>query len=214
MYNFVAIDFETLYVQRVTACAVGCVKYEDGQVTDTFYSLIQPPFEYDGISGPALEHIHGFTCDMFNDERRFPEVLKEMESFIGELPICAHNASFEKSVFAKCLEYYDTKTSIDYNNIIDTLTYSKTIEKRKGLKVSGTGSHRLDTLCEMYEIKTKCHHHALADSYMCGDLLVKLNELDHMSDKELKSLNITVPVPKPDNVRVPGTISLDELLTF
>ena len=215
MYSFVAIDFETLYVQRVTACAVGCVKYVDGEATETYYSLIKPPFEYEEISGPCLEYIHGFTCDMFNDEKRFPEILKELEMFIGDLPLVAHNASFEKSVVNKCLEYYNIKsTTIDYLNIIDTLNYSKQIEKRMGLNIKGTGSHRLDTLCEMYEVNTKCHHHALDDSYMCGDLLKKLYEYDCKSDSELKSMNIIVPVPKPDNVVIPGTISLEKLLTF
>lgn len=214
MYNFVAIDFETLYSQRVTACSVGCVKYINGEVTDTFYSLIQPPFEYDGITGPALEYIHGFTCDMFNNERRFPAVLKDLEEFIGDLPIVAHNASVEKSVFKKCLEYYDIETSIDYINIIDTLAYSKLIEKKKGLDVKGAGSHRLDTLCEMYNINTKLHHNALDDSYMCGDLLVELNRLDNLTLSALKKLDIVVPVPKPDNVVVPGTITLDKLLSF
>lgn len=215
MHSFVAIDFETLYVQRVTACSVGCVKYINGEVVDTYYSLIKPPFEYDGITGPALEYIHGFTCDMFNDEKRFPEVLKELENFIGDLTLIAHNASVEKSIFRKCLEYYDIKeTVIDYENIIDTLAYSKKVEKKKGLVVKGAGSHRLDTLCEMYDINTMCHHNALDDSYMCGDLYMKLNELDNMNLSALKKLDIVVPVPKPDNIVVPGTISLDKLLTF
>lgn len=210
--TFVSIDFETLYAQRVTACSVGCVKYIDGKAVDTYYTLIQPPFECESISGPALEYIHGFTCDMFSEEKRFPDILKELEEFIGDLKLVAHNASVEKSVFNKCCEYYGLETNIDYNNIIDTLKLSKIIEKKMGLNVSGPGSHRLDTLCEMYNIKTMLHHNALDDSYMCGDLYVELNKYDSMSLSEIKKVNLIVPVPKPDNVVLPGTITLDKLL--
>lgn len=211
--SFISIDFETLYVQRETACSVGCVKYINGEAVDTYYSLIQPPFECEKISGPALEYIHGFTCDMFTNERRFPEILKELEIFIGDLPLVAHNASVEKSIFKKCCEYYGIETTtIDYENIIDTLSLTKQLEKRMGLHVSGKGSHRLDTLCEMYEISTKSHHNALDDSYMCGDLLVKMNFFSKMNEKELAHIRLTVPEPKPDNVVIPGTITLERLL--
>lgn len=210
--SFVSIDFETLYAQRITACSVGCVKYIDGKVEDTYYSLIQPPFESDTISGPCLEYIHGFTCDMFTEERRFPEVLKELEAFVGDLKLVAHNASVEKSVFKKCLEYYGIDTFIDYENIIDTLKITKEVEKKLGLSLSGPGARRLDTLCEMYEIKTMTHHNALDDSYMCGSLLIELNKYRSMTISELNKVNLTVPVPKADNTMIPGTITLEKLL--
>ena len=40
--NFTAIDFETATGKRSSACAVGIVTVEDGVISDTFYSLIQP----------------------------------------------------------------------------------------------------------------------------------------------------------------------------
>ena len=46
MQNFAAIDFETANAERTSVCAVGVVVVRDGQVTDTFYSLIQPEPNY------------------------------------------------------------------------------------------------------------------------------------------------------------------------
>ena len=44
--SFVSFDFENLFPQRVTACSVGMVKYKNGVIVDTYYTLIRPPFEY------------------------------------------------------------------------------------------------------------------------------------------------------------------------
>ena len=78
--NLVGIDFETLYSQRVSACSVGMVKFVDGKKTDSYYSLIKPPFDYPGKCGMVLTHIHGFTEDSLKNERTFDEILPEMES--------------------------------------------------------------------------------------------------------------------------------------
>ena len=42
MKDFAAIDFETANNQRSSVCSVGLVIVRDGEITDTFYSLINP----------------------------------------------------------------------------------------------------------------------------------------------------------------------------
>ena len=71
--SFVSIDFENLFPQRVSACSVGMVKYKDGVIVDKYYTLIRPPFEYEGKRGPALTWIHGFTEDSFEGWRTFAD---------------------------------------------------------------------------------------------------------------------------------------------
>ena len=44
--NFIAIDFETANQQPSSVCSVGVVMVRNGQVADTFYSLIQPELNY------------------------------------------------------------------------------------------------------------------------------------------------------------------------
>ena len=51
--SFVAIDFETLYPQRVSVCSVGMVKYIDGKIVDKFYTLIRPTFDYSTLLCPT-----------------------------------------------------------------------------------------------------------------------------------------------------------------
>ena len=44
--DFIAIDFETANQQPSSVCSVGVVMVRNGQVADSFYSLIQPEPNY------------------------------------------------------------------------------------------------------------------------------------------------------------------------
>ena len=44
--DFAAIDFETANNERTSVCSVGVVIVRDGEIVDTFYSLIQPEPNY------------------------------------------------------------------------------------------------------------------------------------------------------------------------
>ena len=46
MKNFAAIDFETANLQRTSVCSVGIVIVRDGEIVDSYYSLIKPEPEY------------------------------------------------------------------------------------------------------------------------------------------------------------------------
>ena len=46
MENFAAIDFETANEQRTSVCSVGIVIVREGEIVDTYYSLIRPEPEY------------------------------------------------------------------------------------------------------------------------------------------------------------------------
>ena len=46
MKNFAAIDFETANEQRASVCSVGIVIVREGEIVDTYYSLIRPEPEH------------------------------------------------------------------------------------------------------------------------------------------------------------------------
>lgn len=56
--SFTAIDFETANRSFASACAVGVVRVEDGQVADTQYSLLRPPPGHDHFE-PGNIRVHG-----------------------------------------------------------------------------------------------------------------------------------------------------------
>lgn len=174
--SFVAIDFETLYSQRVSACSVGMVKYIDGVIVDRYYSLIRPPFDYPGKCGMMLTWIHGFTEDMLVNERTMDELLPEIEAFIDGMPLVAHNSSVERACFRDTISYYGLQTNIDYENIYDTYPLAQVIERNLGYFVEGPGTHSLDAVCRRFNIPELNHHNALDDAEMCGNLMLKFIE--------------------------------------
>lgn len=175
--SFVGIDFETLYSQRVSACSIGMVKYLNGKIVERYYSLIRPPFDYEGKSGKALTWVHGISEEMLRNEKTFAELLPEIEKFVDGLPLVAHNASVEKCCIRDICAYYDIKTKLDYENIIDTLPLSREAEAKVGKVVEGQGTHSLDAVCNRFGVEVKNHHNALDDAEMCGNLLVVFDEI-------------------------------------
>ena len=170
--SFVSIDFETLYAQRVSACSVGLVKYKDGKQVDHYYSLIRPPFEYEGKKGFALTHIHGFREEDLVAERTMESILPEIEKFVGDLPLVAHNASVEKGCLRDTIAFYGLKTNLAYDNIFDTLYLSKDVEKQLDIYEEGEGTHTLDAVCRRFGVCEQHHHNALDDAEMCGNLIL------------------------------------------
>lgn len=170
--SFVAIDFETLYPQRVSACSVGMVKYIDGEISDRYYTLICPPFDYPEKCGNMLTWVHGLTVDMVKDAKTFDELLPEMENFVDGLPLVAHNACVEKACIRDASAYYGVETTLDFENIYDTLPLSRQAESKLGISEEGPGSHQLDTVCKRFGISGNNHHNALADAEMSGNLMV------------------------------------------
>lgn len=59
MENFAAIDFETANSERTSVCSVGIVIVRNGEITDTFYSLIQPEPNYYTY---WCTRVHGLTA--------------------------------------------------------------------------------------------------------------------------------------------------------
>ena len=175
--DFVSIDFETLYSQRVSACSIGMVKYRDGKKVDQYYSLIRPPFDYPGKNGQVLTWVHGISEDDVRNEKTFVELLPEIEAFVAGLPLVAHNASVEKCCIRDVCAYYEIDTKLDYNNILDTLPLSREAEAKLGLQVEGQGTHSLDAVCRRFDIPELNHHNALEDAEMCGNLMVKFREV-------------------------------------
>lgn len=194
--TFVGVDFETLYSQRVSACSVGLVKYIDGVIVDRYYSLIRPPFDYEGKCGFPLTKFHGLRKEDLYDQRTMEEILPELEEFIGDLPLVAHNASVEKGCFRDTLAYYNLQTSIKYESIIDTLKISKEIEQRLGIYETGEGTHTLDAVCRRFAVKEMNHHHALDDAEMAGNLILAFKQALELGKVEPIEIKENLPQAK------------------
>ena len=156
MDNFAAIDFETANSQPSSVCSVGVVVVRDGEIADTFYSLIQPEPNYYYY---WCTRVHGLTHADTDNATVFPEVWAQVEPLIEGLPLVAHNHRFDEG----CLKAVFRVYQMDYPDYVfyDTLTASRR-------KMRYLPNHQLDVVAEACGYRLENHHHALADAMACA----------------------------------------------
>lgn len=148
--NFTAIDFETAHGKRWSICQVGLVRVENGITMEQFSALVQPPnnFYWDNFID-----IHGITPELTENAKTFDEVWQQIEPFIKNQNVVAHNGfSFDFHCLNQTLEYYD----IEPPEYTGHCTY----------RIFGDN---LASLCQKYRIPLN-HHDALSDALACATL--------------------------------------------
>ena len=103
MNDFAAIDFETANGQRTSVCSVGVVVVRDGEIRDTFYSLIRPRPNFYSRFTTA---IHGLTYEDTVDAPDFAEVWDQVAPRIEGLPLVAHNSPFDEGCLRAVFNLY------------------------------------------------------------------------------------------------------------
>ena len=156
MRDFAAIDFETANNERTSVCSVGVVIVRDGEIVDSFYSLIQPEPNYYNY---WCSQVHGLSREDTEDAPVFPEVWKQIEPLIEGLPLVAHNKAFDES----CLKAVFRCYQMDYP---DYEFYCTCVASRKAFPQAE--NHQLHTISKLCGYELKNHHHALADAEACA----------------------------------------------
>ena len=149
MKNFAAIDFETANEQRTSVCSVGIVIVREGEIVDTYYSLIRPEPEYYTYWNTR---VHGLTLADTAKAPIFPTVWQEIAPLIEGLPLIAHNKGFDES----CLKAVFRTYSLDYP--------LSTARRR----IKGLPNYQLHTVAAYFGYELEQHHHALADAEACA----------------------------------------------
>ena len=80
--DFIAIDFETANQEPSSVCSVGVVMVRDGQIVDSFYSLIQPEPNYYNY---WCQRVHGILESDTEDAPVFSKVWQQLEERIVEV---------------------------------------------------------------------------------------------------------------------------------
>lgn len=156
MKDFAAIDFETANNQRSSICSVGIVIVRNGEITDSFYSLINPEPNYYNY---WCSQVHGLTSKDTKNAPIFPKVWRQIEPLIKDLPLIAHNSPFDESCLKAVFRIYQ----MDYP---DYKFYDTLIASRRALPE--LPNHQLHTVAAACGYHLKNHHHALADAEACA----------------------------------------------
>lgn len=76
MKDFIAIDFETANECPSSVCSIGMVLVRDGEIINSFYSLIKPEPDYYKW---FCQQVHGLGHEDTDDAEVFPYVWKRMQ---------------------------------------------------------------------------------------------------------------------------------------
>ena len=192
--DFIAIDFETANKQPSSVCSVGVVMVRNGQLADSFYSLIQPEPNYYNY---WCQRVHGLSqCDT-DDAPVFSKVWQQLEEKIADvflrldgskrpeverfsdqqtiddlryqiasIPFVAHNARFDEGCLKAVFKVYQ----MDYPDyrFYDTLTAAR---RQFGHSLP---NHQLHTVAAACGYDLQNHHHALADAEACAAIALYL----------------------------------------
>lgn len=163
METYVSIDLETTGLNPKTdkIIEIGAVKVVQGKITGTFSTLVNPGRKLE----QRITELTGITDDDLKDAPYIEEVLPELFSFLGKLPLLGHSVLFDFSFLKKAA--VDRKEIFE-KKAVDTLKIA-----RKYL--AQLESRSLDALCNYYKIPHHAHR-ALADAEATDLLYRRLTE--------------------------------------
>ena len=166
MNNFpvIVLDFETTglspqYGDR--AIEIGAVLIENNMVTDRFQSLMNPGFAISSF----IESYTGINNEMVEAAPPCEEVMEQFAEFIGDHPLVAHNASFDR-------KFLDSEFGFIGKSRNSDMACSMLAARRV---YPNAPNHQLGTLvryCGIYTDGT--FHRALADAEMTGHLWISM----------------------------------------
>jgi len=158
---------------------VGCIELENLTPTGrTFHTLINP----DRIIGPEVVRVHGITNEKVRDAPRFAEIADDLLGFIGEAPVIAHNAGFDRNFVNFELGAAGRPLLADAR-WIDTLQLAQ--KRFPGM------ANSLDALCKRFKVSLveRTLHGALIDARLLASVYLELK-----GGRE-RALDLTGPAP-------------------
>ena len=173
MMDFTAIDFETATGARNSACSVAVVTIRDGKLTDSYYTLIQPP---ENRYSYFNTQIHGLTKEDTADAADFADIWPELEKHLAGELVVAHNAKFDMGVLRACLSLYGL-SSPEFS-YCDTVAIARKVWPN-------LANHKLSTVGAFLNLHFR-HHDALEDAKACAAIPIHAGR--ELSDTSLEGL--------------------------
>lgn len=143
---------------------IGCIELENLTPTGrTFHTLINP----DRNIGPEVVRVHGITNEKVRDAPKFPEIADDLHAFIGDAPVIAHNAGFDRN-FVNFELAAAGRAILDDDRWIDTLQLAQ--KRFPGM------ANSLDALCKRFKVSLaeRTLHGALIDARLLASVYLEL----------------------------------------
>ena len=158
------IDFETTgatpaHGARATEVAI-CL-LEDGRIVDRYASLMNA-----GVRIPSfITQLTGITNAMVAAAPPADVVMREAAAFVGQRPMVAHNAAFDRQFWRSELAHCGLTAA---NDFACTLLLSRRL-------YPDAPNHKLGTLAQWFDLPVSGRaHRALADAEVAAHLLARM----------------------------------------
>ena len=158
------IDFETTgatpaHGARATEVAI-CL-LEDGRIVDRYASLMNA-----GVHIPSfITQLTGITNAMVAAAPPADAVMREAAAFVGQRPMVAHNAAFDRQFWRSELAHCGLTAA---NDFACTLLLSRRL-------YPDAPNHKLGTLAQWFDLPVSGRaHRALADAEVAAHLLARM----------------------------------------
>ncbi len=167
MAREIVLDTETTGFDPKTGdrlIEVGCIEIQDLLPTGrTFHRLVNPERL---IPADAIR-VHGITDDKVRDAPKFAEIVADLMEFIGDAPVIAHNAQFDRNFIdhecGRC-----GHALLHETRWIDTLQLAQ--KRFPGM------ANSLDALCKRFKVSLadRTFHGALIDARLLAEVYLEL----------------------------------------
>ena len=150
--DYVVLDFETTGMRATgddKIIQIGAIRYFNHWKDDEMDVLINPQRSI----SPFVTNLTGITNEMVKDAPIIDEKVADLVEFIGDLPIIAHNASFDMG-FLYALDGLNG-IHIPQYTVIDTVKIARQT-------IKDTPNHKLTTLSQYLQLEHDAHN-ALGD---------------------------------------------------
>lgn len=170
--KFIAFDLETTGTnpKEDMIVEIGAVFFEGGKAMKGYGTLIDP-----GISiPPDASAVNGITDGMVRGKPRIADALGGFAEFCSDLPLVAHNASFDFKFLLEDVKLH--RAAAPKGVVLDTLSLARRI-------FPGLPNYKLGTLVRHFDFPGGTFHRAEEDSAYCGLLFAKIIEILKMRNE-------------------------------
>lgn len=170
--KFVSLDVETANSSYASICQIGIAVFENGQLKDTWVSLINPEEFFDARNIA----VHGIQERDITNAPKLPEVYEKVREML-EGNIITHHMPFDKIAMGKAFEKYSLES---FNGLwLDSAKVA-----RKTWSEFASRGYGLKNVASSFNISF-LHHDALEDAIASGKIVLKALEKHEISIQSL-----------------------------
>jgi len=167
MAREIVLDTETTGFDPKTGdrlIEVGCIEIQDLLPTGrTFHRFVNP----ERLIPPDAIRVHGITDDKVKDAPKFHEIADDLIEFIGDAPMIAHNAAFDRN-------FIDFEYKLCGRPITGEARWIDTLKLAQARFPGMPNS--LDALCKRFKVSLveRTLHGALIDARLLAEVYLEL----------------------------------------